>query len=32
MPLQRTNDFLGSIVQENDIEETANAQYDGGTI
>jgi nitrate reductase assembly molybdenum cofactor insertion protein NarJ len=31
MPLQRTNDFLGSIVQENDIEESANAQYDGGT-
>ena len=32
MPLQRTSDFLGSIVQENDIEETANTRYDGGTI
>jgi len=32
MPLKRTNDFLGSIVQENDIEENANARYDGGTI
>lgn len=26
MPLQRTCDFLGSIVQENDIEENANVQ------
>lgn len=27
MPLARNNDFLGSVVQENDIEENANAQY-----
>ena len=27
MPLQRTNDFLGSVDLENDIEENANAQY-----